>query len=204
MEQTQAVDKLNQQLEELIQAKKEHEDLLLLRCAVLLNEKKAKIRDQQRLMNVTKGPDLNELKKVQKARQTDDPKKGNPSASQRGKRKASSDEDDGFENHDVKVEERYDSDDVTPQHSDLDETDDEVDDADPVPAPPTTKGNVTEMVEANGSSNMHSGIGEGEDEDVEMPPPRELPFMKTGDERADKTEDHDAKMADDDESDDEL
>lgn len=41
---------LNQQLEDLIEAKKEHETLLLEKFRELLNAKKLKIRDQQRLL----------------------------------------------------------------------------------------------------------------------------------------------------------
>ena len=45
------VAKLNQQLDDLVKAKKEHEDELLQKFAALLNAKKLKIRDQQRLLN---------------------------------------------------------------------------------------------------------------------------------------------------------
>lgn len=49
-EQSHVVGKLNQQLEELINAKIEHENLLLEKFRDLLNAKKLKIRDQQRLL----------------------------------------------------------------------------------------------------------------------------------------------------------
>lgn len=44
------INKLNVQLEKLIQAKSEHEDQLISRFVQLLNEKKLKIRNQQRLL----------------------------------------------------------------------------------------------------------------------------------------------------------
>ena len=44
------VGRLNRELDDLIQAKKEHENELLAKCAALLNAKKMKIRDQQRLI----------------------------------------------------------------------------------------------------------------------------------------------------------
>ena len=42
--------KLNEALEELVRLKIEHEDGLLEKFSLLLNEKKLKIRDQQRLL----------------------------------------------------------------------------------------------------------------------------------------------------------
>ena len=49
-EQGETVEKLNNQLEELIKAKREHEEALLEKFRELLNTKKLKIRDQQRLL----------------------------------------------------------------------------------------------------------------------------------------------------------
>ena len=46
--------KLEEQLEDLIQAKAEHEDNLMEKLRDLLNEKKLKIRDQQRLLATAK------------------------------------------------------------------------------------------------------------------------------------------------------
>jgi len=48
--QADTIKKLNEQLEDLIQAKKQHETLLLEKFQALLNAKKLKIRDQQRLL----------------------------------------------------------------------------------------------------------------------------------------------------------
>lgn len=49
-EQGDMIDKLNAQLEDLIKAKEEHENALLEKFGELLNAKKLKIRDQQRLL----------------------------------------------------------------------------------------------------------------------------------------------------------
>ncbi|KAL9002347.1 MAG: hypothetical protein Q9188_004720 [Gyalolechia gomerana] len=214
-EQTETVKQLNQQLEDLIQAKKDHEEALLQKCANLLNEKKAKIRDQQRLLT-TAQVDPKKLKEVQNARRASAPR--NPSVSRGGKRKAfvpaasSGEEEDEFEDHTVKTEEREeeqpDSERVTPQHSDLDETDDEVDsaDLDSVPAPPTAKGKVTDTVEVNGDLDKRGMIGDNED--LELPPRRDLPFLKDRDAGKQTTgyevKEQDTKMVDDDETDDEL
>ncbi|KAL8806906.1 MAG: hypothetical protein Q9182_001035 [Xanthomendoza sp. 2 TL-2023] len=195
-EQTALAQSLNQQLEELIKAKKEHEDSLLEKCALLINEKKAKIRDQQRLLVIAK-PDPKKLKEVQSARQPSTLPHRSPKASGKGKRKASapvsSDEEvDGFEDGKMKIEEKEveeeqqpDSEDVTPGQSDLDETEDEVDggDAEPVPAPPTAKGKIMEKAEVKGGVGGGSGAL-GDDEELELPPRRGLPFRM---EKADDT-----------------
>lgn len=53
-DQQEAVAKLNAQLESLIKAKEEHENELLQKFVELLNAKKLKIRDQQRLLTGAK------------------------------------------------------------------------------------------------------------------------------------------------------
>jgi hypothetical protein len=44
------INKLNQQLEELLHAKSQHENQLVANFVQILNEKKLKIRNQQRLL----------------------------------------------------------------------------------------------------------------------------------------------------------
>ncbi|KAL9018624.1 MAG: hypothetical protein Q9185_004086 [Variospora sp. 1 TL-2023] len=222
--QTATVKQLQQQLEELIQAKKDHEDTLLQKFCLLLNEKKAKIRDQQRILATAK-PDPVTLKEVQKARQLHATAAGrDPEPSRKGKRKASAsaaaaasdedndddDEDDGFEDRVAKVEdEGPDSEAVTPEHSDLDATEDEeVEEEEEAAdgedlAPVSAKGKVMEAAGTNG--------GPGAVENMELPPRRELPFKKDDVREkspADHTgmhQDQDTAMADDDETyDDEL
>ena len=213
-EQTEFAQNLNAQLDELVLAKKEHEDTLLEKCAILINEKKGKIRDQQRLLAVAKvGP--KKLGATQAARRPGSPSRQAPGPSAKGKRKASAlahsvngddDEENGFEDPRIKAEEveeeqQPDSEDVTPEHSDLDETEDDLDDADTglVPAPTTAKGKVTEESEST------SGVLNG-DLDEDLPPRRKLPFMKDQPEPSQASnnldEDQDTKMADDDETDD--
>jgi uncharacterized coiled-coil protein SlyX len=61
-EQKQMVDKLNAQVKSLGEAKQEHEDALLQKFSELLNSKKLKIRDQQRLLSTAKiDPDAREF-----------------------------------------------------------------------------------------------------------------------------------------------
>ncbi|KAL8703913.1 MAG: hypothetical protein Q9201_002925 [Fulgogasparrea decipioides] len=220
--QTATVKKLRAQLEDLILAKKEHEEQLLQKCAVLINEKKAKIRDQLRLLKTAK-PDPRKVQEAQRVRQVSDNSRRSPKASRSGKRKASrsasgsdnEDEDGGFDvSRDVKVdedeEEQRDSEEVTPQHSDLDETDDEFSggDEDAVPTPSTAKGKMLEKPEVNGGPKVLDGLDE--DEDVDLPPRRELPFQEEkangGQATADGGRDGDTNMNDDDDEtdDDEL
>lgn len=45
-----SIEKLNAQLEDLTVAKKKHEEEILAKCVLLLNEKKLKVRNQQRLV----------------------------------------------------------------------------------------------------------------------------------------------------------
>ncbi len=45
-----SIQKLNTQLEELTVAKNRHEEELIAKCVLLLNEKKLKVRNQQRLL----------------------------------------------------------------------------------------------------------------------------------------------------------
>lgn len=53
-EQQVTLNKLNIQLQELVEAKRRHEDELLEKFRCLLNSKKAKIRDQMRLLSTVK------------------------------------------------------------------------------------------------------------------------------------------------------
>ncbi|KAI4095494.1 MAG: hypothetical protein L6R37_007064 [Teloschistes peruensis] len=230
-EQTNVADKLRAQLEDLIRAKQEHEDAILQKCAVLINEKKAKIRDQQRLLATAK-PDPETLERVQSAvrqqRSGTAAASRSPRVSRGGKRKASapssSSDEDGFEDG-VKVEEKddgegegegekqADSEDVTPQHSDLDETADELSEGgeDVVPTVSGAKGKVLEGAEdRSGSRDKGAAPIREERKGEEMPPPRDLPFIKESADTgraagaADEGDDgeEDTRMADGDETDD--
>lgn len=53
-ESSETVTKLQEQLNSLTQAKQEHENALLQKFSELLNSKKLKIRDQQRLLSTAK------------------------------------------------------------------------------------------------------------------------------------------------------
>ncbi|EDN09761.1 predicted protein [Histoplasma mississippiense (nom. inval.)] len=94
------INKLNSQLQELIKVKSEHDDQLIAKFAQLLNEKKLKIRNQQRLLASAKIDPAT----VHEMRTSDPSEIG--SSRQRGKRKAeepsiSSESDDGFDTMDI-------------------------------------------------------------------------------------------------------
>ncbi|KAM3422784.1 hypothetical protein BST61_g266 [Cercospora zeina] len=80
-----ALAKLNTDLDMLVKAKKAHEDELLSKFAALLNAKKLKIRDQQRLLNGAK-VDLSSAEEGSNARSPGTTRKAG--ASRGGKRKA--------------------------------------------------------------------------------------------------------------------
>ncbi|EEH02958.1 conserved hypothetical protein [Histoplasma capsulatum G186AR] len=94
------INKLNSQLQELIKIKSEHDDQLIAKFAQLLNEKKLKIRNQQRLLASAKIDPAT----VDEMRTSDPSEIG--SSRQRGKRKAeepsiSSESEDGFDTMDI-------------------------------------------------------------------------------------------------------
>lgn len=133
-EQSKKMEKLNNQLEALIKAKTEHENALLQKFMELLNTKKLKIRNQQRLLACAKF-DPRQAAKLQKARS--DPTPRAATISRVGKRKvesghqfSESSEESGFE---VKAPKQKPESDLsetinTPGHSGQDVTEDESDD----------------------------------------------------------------------------
>ncbi|KAI9840500.1 MAG: hypothetical protein M1837_001560 [Sclerophora amabilis] len=194
--QEETINKLNHQLEEFIRVKKEHEDALFEKFRELLNSKKLKIRDQQRLLNAAK-LDPETVARVQSARETAAPRKA--STSRTSKRKAgagdtsatlgtvSNSEDDEFEKMDLDGNDRRDSNSEQETPDGSDETTDEEDPSAPIES-------ASKQTQRNGQL----------PESNEPPPPRELPFaqrpptrhdgglddqnIKEGD-RADETED---------------
>ncbi|KAL2264270.1 hypothetical protein VTK26DRAFT_8473 [Humicola hyalothermophila] len=153
---------LRSQLDELIQSKKAHEAELLSKFCGLLNEKKVKIREQQRLLS-TAQVDASKLATARAAQVTkpkiqEDEK---PAPSRRAKRKAledasgggSSDSDDGFENANADADkmdidpqkpppnENEESEDRQTTDDDLTagETESEPEDGEPSPPPPKSR-----------------------------------------------------------------
>jgi hypothetical protein len=197
-EQQETVSKLNAQLEELIDAKANHETELLEKFRDLLNEKKAKIRDQQRLLATAK-VDPKRLAAVQASRKSS--KKTAAGPSRTGKRKADNgpqiedndeDDDDGFEKMDVDVVQvPNDSDQLDIETPDEDETETASEDDDEIvlqtkpPAANTQqaekgkgKAGVGKSSNNNSSRNKNKQGQDMEDDPPKTPPRRELPFAK--------------------------
>ncbi|KAL9609391.1 MAG: hypothetical protein Q9167_005838 [Letrouitia subvulpina] len=173
-----AIADLRQHVEDLIKGKEEHEDILIRKFAELLNEKKLKIREQNRLL-VTAKPDPRRIAEMQRLRRQN--VKHEPKESREGKRKvsdgASDEESDAFEDvkHEQVEDPADDSEQETPQHSDLDATDDEIenDDLDSVPTVVGAKGKILEGTKMRAASMSRSP--------TPPPPRRELLFNRSGD-----------------------
>lgn len=191
------VSRLTKQLDELVQAKKDHEAELLKKFAVLLNEKKLKIRDQQRLLSGAK-IDLDVADATSKAREGDRVKIRPAKGSRKGKRKAQDVDEDGDEemedgqaqvpNEDEIEEEQRDE---TPPRSVADEDTDQ-DNLDVAGRPPAR----AQRYQQTGDMDI--------DESKQLPPRRELPFKRREEAPAAKTPAATGDDDDDDETDDEL
>lgn len=203
--QDEAIAQLNRQLEDLIQAKEEHEQALLKKFQELLNSKKLKIRDQQRLLSRVKidpeqgtttmasssfpwemRTDIGVATDVQETRDVRRP--GKPVASRAGKRKAPVDEPSsppGLTSEPMDVDDTDEGDGPadgsgspsrTPEESDQETTAEESDTAGtPPPAPSSMKGRLFEPT----NQTEH-----GRPSRSSPPPRRELPFASKAVERA--------------------
>ncbi|KAF7195641.1 hypothetical protein HII31_02959 [Pseudocercospora fuligena] len=177
--------KLSTELDMLVKAKREHEDELLSKFAALLNAKKLKIRDQQRLLNGAKvDPVAAEEISSARASRTSTRKAG---ASRGGKRKANSaappspeeqqhDDDDaetvdGTEDADGASRREQ----ITPEPSDADAaTDSEGEDEDVMKK--SAAGPAASLRSLTGRSQRAEDTTENMDLDENLPPPRKLPF----------------------------
>jgi hypothetical protein len=194
-------------LEDLIAAKATHENELLKKFCDLLNEKKSKIRDQQRLLASAK-VDPVKIRAVQAARKTSKPREAG--ASRPGKRKAKNGQeetteeedkpDSGFKKVDVDVDKvPYGSDQEVAMTPEEDETAEETTDEDNeelapqamAPARSTRqsagdKGKAAARITAEttkfsrGSTAPTTGgqKKEKQEEEAKTPPRRQLPFSK--------------------------
>ncbi|GAB7345195.1 hypothetical protein MBLNU457_3575t1 [Dothideomycetes sp. NU457] len=181
-EQQLTVERLNSQLDDLVKAKKEHESQLIQKFAELLNAKKLKIRDQQRLLsNASIDPKFAE--QVRGARESITHKAGD---SRKGKRKAESEEDeseDGFEvsgkQQDLDEEELREelNEQATPEASDQDETEDEDEEG---VGPKSRDNRTTVGVGRRGKALDAEETTAGPtkpSKPLTLPPRRELPFV---------------------------
>lgn len=177
-EQSKMLESLNKQLDDLVQAKKRHEDTLLEKFRELLNTKKLKIRDQQRLLAGAK-VDPKQAAKIESARSAS--RSHTPVASRASKRKAkaaastsSSSDESSFQKKATKQKNESDNSGNmnTPDGSDQDVTEDESDEY--LKAAPSQ----STLPESN---NCEIGGGKEEQMALDTPPPiRKLPFERSG------------------------
>ncbi|KAL1958337.1 hypothetical protein VTO42DRAFT_4654 [Malbranchea cinnamomea] len=195
------IHQLTSQLEDLIQAKNEHEDQLIAKFAKLLNEKKLKIRNQQRLLATAK---IDSEKLAQLEAADAGKKHRKPDASRKSKRKAEeelpteSQSEDSFDTMEVdtKAEDEVDNEataseperESTPQPLE-DETasEDEEEIAAPSSPPPSKKSDSTSKQEENEAPSQsasqrvpptRSPRAPAARPTSSPPPRRELPFAR--------------------------
>ncbi|TAQ86131.1 hypothetical protein B7494_g5533 [Chlorociboria aeruginascens] len=162
--QQRTIQTLQSSLEELIKTKNDHENELLEKFALLLNEKKLKIRDQQRLLAVS-NVDAKKLAEVENLPSSS--KNRTAEASRAGKRKAvevqqeSGSEDEGFErmnidnNNDNDAEEALVSEEEaqTPDPSTASDTQSDIEDEAPAAS---SASNISHTVKSTGGSQRES------------------------------------------------
>ncbi|KAK3719735.1 hypothetical protein LTR37_004272 [Vermiconidia calcicola] len=197
--QQEQVVQLTKQLDDLVKAKKEHEDELLKKFVALLNAKKLKIRDQQRLLNGAQvDPAAAEAVGASRAGTSRTRK---AKTSRNGKRKVDEAEDgrdddemeeDGDMPEALKDYDEERQEEETPPRSDGEETDDEGLNLD---APASSRPGRTKT---NGAMEA--------DEPAEPPPIRDLPFARKSAQRVEQAPApvEDRRDEDDEETDDEL
>lgn len=203
--------RLDSQLDDLVQAKKDHEEELLQKFAALLNAKKLKIRDQQRLLASAK-IDPSSAAQVQSSRKGRFGHK--PATSRAGKRKASSpspDEDSNDdesgesaivgEDNEERIGEARDGTSGTPDTATEEEASDEDLARAITPASRARNEGVTSTAKAS-----QSRISSPAEADSAVSPTRELPFnVKTTQRVQSQKSSQQAQNEDDDETeDDEL
>ncbi|KAF2118928.1 hypothetical protein BDV96DRAFT_487682 [Lophiotrema nucula] len=172
------IDKLNAQLEDFIKTKNETETAMLQQFMGLLNEKKRKIRDQQRLLAGAK-VDEPRAKAVQASRAETKPRKAGPSRTSKRKAPAKQgvaeleSDSDQMEIDESKEEEQQASDSdnagaATPDRNTDDETEDE------------DEGPSRTALLINAKSSQAASQKEKVEEARVKPPTRELPFGRPG------------------------
>lgn len=177
--------RLEAELQELVKVKNANEDSLIEKFSLLLNEKKLKIRDQQRILE-TATVDPVKLEAVLQSRENAKSRSPGPSRSGKRKAKAVKDEseeesDGGFEKMDVDEQQPpNDSDEDQRRTPDTESTADEAsDDEEPPHPPPPAKKTVHELRDRNITTKASSSTAQASVDAHPPPPPkRELPFGK--------------------------
>lgn len=167
--------KISEELSQMVKLKNDHENELIEKFSLLLNEKKLKIRDQQRLLASAK---IDPAKAALVERSRPSGKAGSADPSKARKRKAGvaeedqSDSGDGFEKMDVDdQQESTDSEDEPPRTPDRGSTA-ETESEQEALRTPSARGNVGDDKPA-----ARNTVPAASESDA-LPPRRELPFSK--------------------------
>ncbi|KAK5111793.1 hypothetical protein LTR62_004713 [Meristemomyces frigidus] len=181
------VAKLTKQLDDLVQAKKDHESEMLRKCAALINAKKLKIRDQQRLLvgarlNVVDEEALNEVRSA-KGRDVPISRGSKRKANGHALPLAEKEDDDGqaTDDQDATLEVEEGRDQQTPEPSENGAfTESDEGGFDVPPARAVTRRHATNELEKSSQSAFSKPISSTM-EDVVPPSKRELPFTNNAD-----------------------
>jgi hypothetical protein len=173
--------KLDDAMAEMVKVKNDHENELIEKFSLLLNEKKLKIRDQQRLL-AGANVDPAKVDAVERSRTPAGSTSAGPSKARKRKTERElqddSNSDDGFEKMDVDVQAPNDSQDEQAETPDQMSTADEAsDDEVPQTLPPTREtGGDTKAAGRDVTAKPSTSTAQAEPES--LPPRRELPFSK--------------------------
>ncbi|KAI1622162.1 hypothetical protein EDD37DRAFT_637202 [Exophiala viscosa] len=178
------VTSLQKQIDELVQAKAEHEHQTLAKFAVLLNEKKLKIRNLQRVLSTAQA-DPKKLKELQAVIGDEAPSRGGRGSKRRAKKRGQDEDNDdseGFETMDIDPVVNNPDKPVSPESGRstpsraASETEDEEENLD---APVMSQ--QRPQTRAIDSANRKKSPSP-------LPPPRELPFQRKGQSKGSKVD----------------
>ncbi|KAF4634002.1 hypothetical protein G7Y89_g4097 [Cudoniella acicularis] len=176
-EKDEAIKRLEESFKELVDLKNEHEKALLEKFSLLLNEKKLKIRDQQRLLSAS-DVDPAKLAALESERRESRSRSAGPSRERKRKVEEQSDDesDDAFEKMDIDKESAANESEEDRRTPTPESTADEASEDEAPPSPPPKKKKVS-----NAKIGGKKSVAEASSSDfseTDIPPKRELPFQK--------------------------
>ncbi|KAJ5404080.1 DNA double-strand break repair and VJ recombination XRCC4 C-terminal [Penicillium cosmopolitanum] len=174
------VQKLTQQLEDLVQAKAQHENQLMTNFTQLLNEKKLKIRNQQRLLaSATADPD--KVSEIQASAMQFNQSSESPRLAKRGHGNTTDEESDDFEPMDIDQKKTG----KLTAAAEADPHDQDTDEGGNSTPPPGDDGNTTTDDESGEEQEQKPDLKQKRPsapkaKEAAPPPRRELPFNRRG------------------------
>ncbi|KAJ6000098.1 hypothetical protein N7481_000507 [Penicillium waksmanii] len=175
------VQKLTQQLDDLVQAKAQHENQLMANFTQLLNEKKLKIRNQQRLLaSATADPD--KVSEMQASAMQFNRSPESPRLTKRGHGNTTDEDSDDFEPMDIDREKKAGK---LAAATEADSHDQDTDEGGQSTPPPGNDGNTTTDDESGEEQEQEPDLKQKRPsapkaKEAAPPPRRELPFTRRG------------------------